>query len=174
MGATTSPTRAAPHAGLLRWLREHEVEHEVHEHHLTMTARETAHAEGIDPRRFAKCVGVATAEHGQAILVVDAVDRLDLGKACHLLDTEHVRLLSEGELLELAPDCEIGTIPPVGELWGLPVFADFAVRDDPDISFHAGSHQFTVHVDRAAWDGAAHVIYGDLAERGERPAWAAS
>jgi Ala-tRNA(Pro) deacylase len=174
MGAMNIEAEAAPHPGLLRWLRAHGVDHEVHEHPPTLTAQETARAEGLDLRRFAKCVGVVTGEGRRAILVVEASDRVDLEKACRLLDTDHVRLLSEAELLEVAPDCEIGTMPPVGELWGLPVFADVDLREDPEISFHAGSHRFTVHVDRAAWVQAAHVIYGDIAAGDDRPAWSAS
>jgi Ala-tRNA(Pro) deacylase len=174
MGATNTAIGTEPHPGLLRWLRAHGVEYEIHGHPPTITARATAEVEGIDPRRFAKCVAVATKEGRQVILVVDADDRLDLARARHALETADVRLLSEAELLELAPDCEIGTMPPVGELWGVPIIADFVIRDDPDISFHAGSHRFTVHVDRAAWERAAHVTYADLAETEGRPAWSPS
>ncbi|HSK52093.1 MAG TPA: YbaK/EbsC family protein [Clostridia bacterium] len=174
MPATNMDAGVEPNPGLLRWLGTHGVEYEVHRHPPTMTALETARAEGIDPRRFAKCLGVATDDGRRALVVVDAEDRLDVAKARHVLAAGDVRLLTEAELLELAPDCEIGTIPPVGELWGVSVFADFAIREDPDISFHAGSHRFTVHVDRAAWEHAAHVVYGDLAESDGRPAWALS
>ncbi len=97
---------------------------------------------------------------------------LDLVRARKVLDTGMVRLLDEPELLELAPDCEVGTIPPVGELCGVRVYGDFAVRDDPEITFHAGSHKFTVTVERQTWEKAAHVTYGDLAVETEHgPAW---
>ena len=49
--------------------------------------------------------------------------------------------------------------------------ADRAIHDDPEVSFHAGSHRFTVHVDRADWVRAAHVAYADLAAPADRPAW---
>uniref|UniRef100_A0A7C2W799 YbaK/aminoacyl-tRNA synthetase-associated domain-containing protein n=1 Tax=Thermorudis sp. TaxID=1969470 RepID=A0A7C2W799_9BACT len=78
---------------------------------------------------------------------------------------------ASAELVEFAPDCEVGALPPIGDLFGVPVYADHAVREDPEISFHAGSHHFTVHVDRAGWERAARVVYADLAEREERPAW---
>jgi Ala-tRNA(Pro) deacylase len=174
MSAVKSPVGAEPYPGLLRWLRAHDVEHEVHEHQTTITARATARAEGIDPRRFAKCVGIATADGSVVMAVVDAADRLDLRKASVVLSTDLVRLLSEAELLTVAPECEIGTWPPIDELVGARIVADFAVREDPEISFHAGSHRFTVHVDRAAWERESHVTYGDLAERDDQPAWARS
>lgn len=173
--SATEAVHVGPHAGLLTWLAGHHVEYEVREHPLTFTARETARVEGIDPRRFAKTLGVETAEGTRALLVVDAADRLDPVSARKVLHTGSVRLLPEDELLRLAPDCEVGTVPPVGELFGVPVFADFAIREDPEITFHAGSHSHTVTVDRAAWEKAVGVVYGDLAaDLDGAPAWASS
>ncbi len=167
-GAEVTHT-VGPHEGLLDWLAGQRVEYELHEHPLTFTARETAQVEGVDPRRFAKTVAVQTDTGQRALLVVDATDRVDLDKAGQVLGARRVRLLTEAELVEFAPDCEVGTMPPVGELFGVPVYADHAVREDPEISFHAGSHHFTVHVDRAGWERAARVVYADLAERQPRP-----
>jgi prolyl-tRNA editing enzyme YbaK/EbsC (Cys-tRNA(Pro) deacylase) len=61
-------------------------------------------------------------------------------------------------------------MPPIGEPYGLPVYADRAIHDDPDITFHAASHHFTVHVDRPAWERAVGVVYADLA-RDREAAW---
>ena len=78
-------------------------------------------------------------------------------------------------IIALAPDCDPGAIPAVGVLFRVPMVADFAVREDRDISFNAGSHQFSVRVDRKAWESATEVRYADLALESEsRPAWARS
>ena len=86
--------------------------------------------------------------------------------------TTDVRVLTETEFTALAPDCEPGTIPPVPELFGLPVYMDFALREVPEIVFHAGSHRFTVHVDRQSWERAAGVAWADLAQDDGQPTWA--
>jgi Ala-tRNA(Pro) deacylase len=173
---TTPPTA---HEGalpsLLDWLREHRIEHEVHEHAVTYTARQTAHAEGVDPRTFAKVVGVHTNDDRTFLLVLDATDQVDIIKARHALLAPEVRLLTEPQLAALAPDCEAGAIPAVGVLFRVPMVADFAVREDRDISFNAGSHRFSVRVDRKAWETATEVRYADIALESEsRPAWARS
>lgn len=166
--------QVGPHAGLLDWLASHDVEYEVHEHPVSFTARATAHAEGFDPAAFAKVV-VVTMDDQRALLVVDATDHVDLRKARQLLGVHDVRLLSEEELAQLAPDVEIGALPAVGQLFDIPMYADHAVREDDVISFNAGSHRFTVRVERAAWERATGVSYGDLAEeRDYRPAWSRS
>jgi len=43
------------------------------------------------------------------------------------------------------------------------MYADHAVREDPEISFNAGSHRFSARVERAGWERACSVVYADLA-----------
>lgn len=168
-----APTTNRPYPPLLDWLRRHRIDYEVHEHAEAFTATSTARAEGVDARTFAKVVGATTDDGRRALLVVDAPDRLDLRKARRILGADEIRLLSEPELVALAPGCEAGAMPAVGELFGVPIHADYAVEGDPEISFNAGTHRWSVRVDRAAWERAAHVRYADLAADPELgPAWA--
>jgi Ala-tRNA(Pro) deacylase len=169
---TAAPTQ--PQSGLIRWLAAHGVDHEVHVHDETFTAKSTARAEGVETRSFAKVVGVATGDDRPVLIVVDAPDRVDLAKAREVL-ASNVRLLTEPELEAVTPGCEPGAVPAVGALFGLPLYADFAVRDHAEISFNAGTHRCAVRVDRAAWERAVGVHYADLAVPAEdRPAWALS
>lgn len=169
----TETTLDRPYQPLLDWLAGQHVEYEIHRHDLTFTARATAKAEGVDPRTFAKVVGVASLDGHRGFVVLDATDHLDLGKASRVLGIGKVRLLSEADLVALAPDCEAGAIPAVGDLFGLTTYADYAVRDEPEISFNAGSHRVSVRVERASWERASHVVYADLAEVAEAdPVWA--
>ena len=171
MSATTAVDR--PYPGLLDWLAAHDIEYEIHQHGPAFSARATATAEGVDPRTFAKVVGVATPDGRNILIVLDATDHLDLHKARRALGAGEVRLLSEAELTALAPDCEVGAMPAVGSLFGLASYADYAVRDDPEISFNAGTHRFSVRVERVRWEKACEVVYADLAvEDDSRPAWA--
>ena len=172
--STQVPVRP-PHAGLLGWLAGQNIPYELHEHEIAYTARETSRLEHIDPRAFAKTLGVVADDGRMALLVVDGADMLDLVKARRALEARQVRFLSETELAELAPSCDVGTIPPVPDLFSLPVIADYALREDARITFHAGSHAYCVQVDRAAWEAAARVTYADLAEeRDLEPRWARS
>lgn len=170
MGAR-STSNADP--GLLDWLARHDVEFEIHEHAPAVTARGAAKAEGVDPHTFAKVVAVRTPDNRTVFLVVETTDQLDLRKAARCLDADDVRLLTEGELATLAPRCEVGAVPAIGALFGVTMVADFAVRDDREISFNAGTHDCSVRVERAGWQRATGVVYADLAaDRDDRPAWA--
>jgi Ala-tRNA(Pro) deacylase len=171
--APAAPTR--PLADLVEWLRKHGVDHEIHEHPETFTAASTARSEGVDPRSFAKVVGVSTEDGRMALLVVDARRRVDLQKARGVLGAVDVRLLDEPELAALAPGCEPGAIPAVGALFDLPMYVDDAIEEDAEISFNGGTHRSSVRVDRAAWEQAAAVRYADLVvDTDDEPAWARS
>jgi Ala-tRNA(Pro) deacylase len=50
-----------------------------------------------------------------------------------------VELIDERECYKLFPDCQPGAVPPFGELYGLPVYLDEALADDPEIVFSAGT-----------------------------------
>jgi Ala-tRNA(Pro) deacylase len=164
-----------PYQPLLDWLASHDIEFEIHQHDVAFTARATAAAERVDPRTFAKVVAVAGPDGRKVLLVLDATDLLDLGKARHALGLSDVRLLNEPELMAIAPTCDVGAIPAVGSLFGLTTYADYAVRNDPEISFNAGSHRFSARVDRAGWEHADSVVYADLAaDTDSGPAWARS
>jgi Ala-tRNA(Pro) deacylase len=164
-----------PNQGLIDWLSDHNLQYELHEHALSFTARETALAEGIDPDTFAKVVCAKTGEGRPVMFVLKATDHLDMRRARHVLGAHDVHLMNEADLDAFAPGCEVGAIPAIGDLFQLPVYADYAIRDDALISFNAGTHRHTVRVDRAAWETAANVIYAELAEDiDRRPAWISS
>jgi len=173
---TQSLAATAPYPPLIAWLESHHIPYELHEHRKTYTAVETARAEGTDPTTFAKVVGVRTSEGSNALVVVDASDQVDLALLRDAMSVAWVALLGEQDLRALLPGCDVGTLPPIPALVKVPVYVDEAVRTDEQISFHAGSHHYTVRVDRAAWEREASVRPGqfgvyrrslsDIADRG--------
>ncbi len=167
-----APVSRGPMKSLMTWLESEGIDHEVHEHDRSLTALATARAEGVDPRTFEKVVWVRSAQGGDALIVLDANDHLDLSKAKEVLRSGRVRLVPEEELRTLAPDCDPGAMPAVGSLFGIPTFADLHVCDSAEVSFNAGTHTVAVRVDRAAWEKALGVVYADLAAATWRePEW---
>ena len=53
-------------------------------------------------------------------------------------------LASEGEIRELFPDCEVGAMPPFGNLYQLPMYLDACFRGEEDFYFQAGNHHEVV------------------------------
>lgn len=127
------------------YLREQGVAYKEREHAAVYTAQQTAQAEHLPGRLMAKPVIVST-ERGMFMLVLPATHQVLLPLAAQALGVEHVRLAHEAEFAPLFPDCEVGAMPALGNLYGFPVYVDESLTEDPEITFPAGSHRTTVTV----------------------------
>ena len=114
-------------------------------HAYTATAMETAQATHIDGKEMAKTVIVRI--DGELMMVVVP--------ATHQVDLEHLQILTGADMLGLAdehdfddrfPECEIGAMPPFGNLYGMRVYASEALLEDEKIVFHAGTHTEAVRM----------------------------
>lgn len=109
-------------------------------HSPAFTAEETAASAHISGRDFAKTVIVEIG--GQlAMVVLPANRRIVLSDLREMLMDQDVRLATEDEFIERFPDCELGAMPPFGNLYGLPVYVAQSLADEPEIVFNAGTHR---------------------------------
>jgi Ala-tRNA(Pro) deacylase len=118
----------------------------VHTHHANAyRALEVAGAEHIPPRMLAKTV-IVRGPNGYAMAVLPADCRIDLKELAARLQAEHVRLATEEEIRERFPDSEVGAMPPFGPLFGMPVYLDASLAEEPNILFNAGTHRDAIHI----------------------------
>jgi Ala-tRNA(Pro) deacylase len=109
-------------------------------HHAPVeTAQELAQALGISGYQVAKTV-LVEADSGVWMAVVPAPEVVDLQRLASILGAQSIRLLDEAEFADRFPGCEIGTQPPLGKLYAVPVVVDGDLAEEPEISFLAGSH----------------------------------
>jgi Ala-tRNA(Pro) deacylase len=114
-------------------------------HRLAYTAREVARAEQMPPRNLAKTV-VIHDDSGYAMAVLPADCVVDLFQLRTDLGRSHLRLATEAELAQLFPDCELGAMPPFGNLCGMAVYVDATLAQDETIAFNAGTHRDSLHI----------------------------
>jgi Ala-tRNA(Pro) deacylase len=114
-------------------------------HPLAYTAKEVASAEHVPAREVAKTV-VFLSEHGYGMAVLTADSIVDLEQLRQDLGLARLRLATEAELAELFPSCELGAMPPFGNLFGLPVYVDDRLAGQELITFNAGTHRDVVHM----------------------------
>jgi Ala-tRNA(Pro) deacylase len=79
-----------------------------------------------------------------------------------------VELAPEMEFKNKFPDCETGAMPPFGNLYEMPVFADAALAKDEEIAFNAGSHRELVRLAWADFEKLVHPVVVPLALIGVR------
>jgi len=128
-----------------RYLLENNVPFRLEEHYPAYTAQEVAEAEHVPGQQVAKVVMVK-ADDQMLMLVVPAVRRVDLDMLADFLGRHNLRLAREEEFASFFPDCEVGAMPPFGNLYGLPVYVDVSLTEAPTIIFQAGSHQETMEI----------------------------
>ncbi len=114
-------------------------------HPLAYTAREVAAAEHLPAQEVAKVV-VFLAESGYRMVVLPASKVVDFQELRAMLGFSHARLATEKELSQLFPDCDLGAMPPFGNLYNVPVYIDSSLLADEKIAFNAGTHRDVVHM----------------------------
>jgi Ala-tRNA(Pro) deacylase len=140
-------------------------------HPKAFTAREVALAEHLPPREVAKTV-VVFGDAEYHLLVVPASRLVDFQELRTALGLAQVRLATEDELAKLFPDCELGAMPPLGSLYGLPVYLDSALAGEPVIAFNAGTHREVIHMPTAEFRRLVQPAVVSLAqEPAARHAW---
>lgn len=130
---------------LREFLEANNVPYSVHSHPTAYTAQEIAALQHIKGRQLAKVVMVKAGER-LAMLVLPADRRVDLDKLETAVGLRNVRLAQEPEFRDVFPGCDTGAMPPFGNLYGLPVYADRALEKDEEIVFNAGTHTLTAKV----------------------------
>lgn len=136
---------------LHHFLDEHHSHYTTLAHPRTVTAKETANAAHIGNLDFAKTV-MLKVDGALAMMVMPAAYRVDLTRLSRALGRPMVELAEEMEFKDAFPDCEIGAMPPFGNLYGIPVFVDERLTVKHEIAFNAGSHTEAVRMSYVEFD----------------------
>ncbi len=129
-------------AKLRDFLEANKVSYSVHSHPTAYTAQEIAALSHVKGRVLAKVVMVK-AGADLTMLVLPADHRVDLSRVKTILGVKDVRLAQESEFSQVFPGCEVGAMPPFGNLFGVSVYADRSLEKDEEIVFSAGTHTLT-------------------------------
>lgn len=130
---------------LKQFLDASAVEYMCLPHPPAFTAQELAHHVQIAGDRVAKTV-IIELDGKMAMLVMPATWRVRWDRLSQVLDTDFVQLADEQEFQDRFPDCEVGAMPPFGNLFGMSVYCSEALTTEPDIAFAAGTHTGSIHM----------------------------
>jgi len=105
------------------YLEKNQVSYEVGYPARVYTAQEIAATQHVPGKEVAKVVMVK-ADEKMVMLVLPASYRFELKKLKDVLKFKKVGMAREAEFQELFPDCEVGAMPPFGNLYNLEVWVD--------------------------------------------------
>jgi len=140
-----------PMRTLAKFLDENKIRYVRISHSPAYTAQEIAASAHIPGREVAKTVMVKI-EGKMQMVVTCASCQVDLGELKRAVGAQQVELASEDEFRGLFPECELGAMPPFGNLFDMQVFVTEELAEDEEIAFNAGSHTELVR-----------MSYGDFA-----------
>lgn len=124
---------------LKNFLDSHNVEYVSISHSPAYSAQAIAASAHIPGKELAKTV-IVKIDDKFAMAVLPASYRVHLGHLKVSVSASHVELATETEVESLFPDCEMGAMPPFGNLYDMDVFVAEQLAEDEEIAFSAGSH----------------------------------
>ena len=140
---------------LKEYLDSQAVKYQTLPHEPTPDAARTAHAAHVPGREFAKTVIIKA--NGQYMMaVLPATDHVHIRELKQALGTSDLELADEKELEMAFPDCEVGAMPPFGNLYGMDVFVNEHLREDDSIVFNGGSHGEAMRMSYQDYDRLVH------------------
>lgn len=131
---------------LRQLLDRHDVRHDVITFPRAFTAQQVAHNAHVTGKRLAKVLVLRDDVGKDFMVVLPASRHFDTNAVREVTGRVGTRLENEAELQRLFPDCELGSMPPFGNLYGLPMYVDRCLSREPDLYFEAGNHHELVHL----------------------------
>ncbi|MCK4678870.1 MAG: YbaK/EbsC family protein [Bacteroidales bacterium] len=124
---------------LKEFLDSHEVEYVTISHSKAFTAQKIAASAHIPGKELAKTVMVII-DGKMAMAVLPASYKVDFDLLKKVTKAQKVELSTEEEFRDIFPQCDIGAMPPFGNLYGMDVFVAQSLAEDEEIAFNAGFH----------------------------------
>lgn len=149
---------------LRQYLEENHVKYVTMSHSPAFTAQEIAASAHVPGKELAKTVMVKL-DGKMAMVVLPAPDKVSANRLKELSGAKEVELASEREFADLFPKCEVGAMPPFGNLWDMPTFADSHLREDEYIAFNAGTHTELVRLAYADFERLVHPTVAEISTR---------
>ena len=125
---------------LQSYLDERDARYEICTHPINRTSAQTARTAHVPPHQLAKAV-VCEDDAGCVMAVLPADRRVKLHDLALLLGRKDLRLADKSRIDELFTDCDRGTVPTLGMLWGLETVVDDELESNPAVYIECGDHE---------------------------------
>ncbi len=133
------------------FLDKNSVKYMTIEHSTAYAAMEVAKSAHIAEWELAKTVMVKL-DGKMAMAVLPASERVDLDAIAEAAGAKRASAALEDEFKDLFQDCQPGTMPPFGNLYDLPVYADESLAANDLIAFNAGTHHTLIRMQYADFE----------------------
>jgi Ala-tRNA(Pro) deacylase len=136
-------------ANIVSILEKNKIAYEVVEHEPVYTNPAMAEALGVSEAETVKSLVLLTKENNLVVMVLPGDKKVDWKKAAAGIGTKKVSFAKPEAVLEKV-GCEVGCVPPFGQLASLPIFMDTDLTRKDYVYFNPGKHDKSFKI--KAWD----------------------
>jgi Ala-tRNA(Pro) deacylase len=137
------------------FLDSHDAHYVAISHSPAYTAQEIAAKAHIPGHELAKTV-ILKIDGKIAMAVLPADYLIDLDQLKKSLNVQKVEFANEEEFKYVFPDCEIGAMPPFGNLYDVQTLVSESLTDDENIVFNAGNHKELIRIPFKEYEQLVH------------------
>lgn len=128
-----------PAGKLKEYLDSQGVKYVTISHSKAYTAMEVAESAHVKGKEMAKSV-ILKVDGKLAMAVLPATQKVHVERLRKTAGVGNVEIAGEQDFRGDFPGCEVGAMPPFGNLYGMAVFVDPHLAEDEEIAFNAGTH----------------------------------
>ncbi len=121
------------------YLDNNNIKYVIISHSPAYTAMEVAASAHVSGNELAKTVMVKLDEK-MTMVVLPASYKIDFNQLKDESGAVTVQLAAEEDFIEMFPNCEVGAMPPFGNLYKMEVYVAESLTKGKEIAFAAGSH----------------------------------
>jgi len=144
-----------PEKKLKAFLDDHRIKYTTIRHSQAFTAQEIAHSVHISGKDVAKTV-IVKVDGRLAMVVLPASDQIVFAFLKDVTGAKDVELATEKEFKDRFPGCEVGAMPPLGNLFDMDVYVSESLTENDEIAFNAGSHTELIRMKYADYERLAN------------------
>ena len=149
---------------LKSYLDDNKIKYSVISHSTAYTAQEIAALVHVPGKELAKTV-IVKSDDGYAMVVLPASRKINFDALKSVMSKNNVELAKEEEFEKMFPDCELGAMPPFGNLYDMPIYVAKTLSEDEEIAFNAGTHTDVIKMSYADLERLAKPIVADFSEQ---------
>ena len=129
-----------------KFLDTNKIKYVIIQHSPAYTAQEIAATAHISGKELAKTVMIKV-DGKLAMAVLPASYKISFDQLKEALDVDDVKLAQEQEFMNKFPDCEVGAMPPFGNIYGMDVYVADSLAEEEEIAFNACTHTELIKMD---------------------------
>ena len=134
-----------PLGRLKEYLDKEKIKYLIFQHSIAYTTPEIAALAHIPGKELAKTV-IIKIDGKMVMTVLPASFRIDFKELKNALKAKTIELATEAEFEKYFADCEIGAMPPFGNLYNMEVFVAHSLAVEADIAFNACTHNELIKI----------------------------